>query len=77
MSPSPWRAWIEIQVRKRLTRPLMGRPPRGGRGLKYQEYILFGIRTASPSPWRAWIEIFFALITMFDSVVALPVEGVD
>ena len=54
-----------------------GRPPHGGRGLKYAPRKRRQIRTLSPSPRRAWIEILQIMTASVDIVVALPTEGVD
>ncbi len=59
-SPSSRRAWIEILAMAPFTAYLRGRPPRGGRGLKYIPPVLFDDWDASPSSRRAWIEIFCA-----------------
>ena len=42
----------------RMSALLSGRPPRGGRGLKYVGNAALVTGVASPSSRRAWIEIF-------------------
>ena len=56
-SPSSRRAWIEIKVPTIWKHFAPGRPPRGGRGLKYGDTSLFLVQRWSPSSRRAWIEI--------------------
>ena len=54
-----------------------GRPPHGGRGLKYSGDDIFAYAAPSPSPRRAWIEIDKDILEAYNAGVALPTEGVD
>ena len=54
-----------------------GRPPRGGRGLKFGVLDLALIVQLSPSSRRAWIEIPPLINSLTIVVVALLAEGVD
>ena len=56
-SPSPRRAWIEIQAVLLFCLKIHCRPPHGGRGLKYERGGEIKCLKLSPSPRRAWIEI--------------------
>ena len=57
-SPSPRRAWIEINLEDYDYSVWQSRPPHGGRGLKSPSRKRTGIKSPpSPSPRRAWIEI--------------------
>ena len=56
-SPSSRRAWIEICSRRELQQRRIGRPPRGGRGLKSAGSPRSCAAPGSPSSRRAWIEI--------------------
>ena len=55
----------------------MGRPPRGGRGLKFYVDGIRGKTEKSPSTRRAWIEIIKYGAGLVNSNVALHAEGVD
>ena len=54
-----------------------GRPPHGGRGLKYHFNPVSFLKASSPSPRRAWIEINKLINNTDINIVALPTEGVD
>ena len=56
---------------------VIGRPPRGGRGLKLQRTAQIRKSTVSPSSRRAWIEIMTADGRALGVEVALLAEGVD
>ena len=56
-SPSSRRAWIEIPPVTGFTPFMIGRPPRGGRGLKLKKKFKKSLTKWSPSSRRAWIEI--------------------
>ena len=77
MSPSPRRAWIEISAGATACRRPYGRPPHGGRGLKYKLVDDENGQSLSPSPRRAWIEIVRKAKNDVIDGVALPTEGVD
>ena len=53
------------------------RPPRGGRGLKYNVVAADALEVGSPSSRRAWIEIMSTARVRPAPVVALLAEGVD
>ena len=53
-----------------------GRPPRGGRGLKFGIAFDKTALILSPSARRAWVEIWMARMKARTSVVALREEGV-
>ena len=57
MSPSSRRAWIEIDDCPELIDYAPCRPPRGGRGLKFDVPVQAVLHHGSPSSRRAWIEI--------------------
>ena len=56
MSPSPRRAWIEIQLQCKAVKKLFGRPPHGGRGLKYFPARGIDKKAASSSTLRVQSE---------------------
>ena len=56
-SPSPRRAWIEIDECIGYLKQADSRPPHGGRGLKSLRRPVRAETYLSPSPRRAWIEI--------------------
>ena len=56
---------------------VVGRPPRGGRGLKFDALVVVGLEIESPSSRRAWIEISCYLLRWLSAAVALLAEGVD
>ena len=76
-SPSSRRAWIEIFERAQQPITAPGRPPRGGRGLKWIGMTLWSTLSPSPSSRRAWIEIQQAGPGPVLPRVALLAEGVD
>ena len=76
-SPSARRAWIEIHLGREMIRPALGRPPRGGRGLKSFDAKTSWIRDLSPSARRAWIEMESRKAQRETREVALREEGVD
>ena len=57
VSSSPRRAWIEIADKTEYLGCRHGRPPHGGRGLKYHLLLKVTRTDKSSSPRRAWIEI--------------------
>ena len=50
MSPSVWREWIEIAIKKRYGRLYAGLPPCGGSGLKYKAHRKQGHHTGGLPP---------------------------
>ena len=78
VSPSPWRAWIEICDISLKDLVITSRPPRGGRGLKFAvRSPVTGVPALSPSPWRAWIEMVTREEKNIYRIVALPTEGLS
>ena len=76
-SPSSRRAWIEIQTDFSPICYQNGRPPRGGRGLKFKMIENADSLEQSPSSRRAWIEMKTQYLPAPLSMVALLAEGVD
>ena len=66
-----------MQIGFGIHQKIPGRPPRGGRGLKYLDAVVDGVAVGSPSSRRAWIEIFANLPAAGPAAVALLAEGVD
>ena len=56
-SPSARRAWVEIARKSQRPVSKSGRPPQGGRGLKYIILVMVMSHASSPSARRAWVEI--------------------
>ena len=56
-SPPSQGAWIEIEEVQIMRRKMNGRPPRGGRGLKYRWLSRYWENAPSPPSRGAWIEI--------------------
>ena len=78
VSPSAGRAWIEIPVGSYVVYVRYRRPPRGGRGLKFQMIDMVNTGPlVSPSAGRAWIEIVQTNQPEQEELVALRGEGVD
>ena len=76
-SPSPRRAWIEIEAKVLGVTATPGRPPHGGRGLKSLfGYPFVGVPCRPPHGGRGLKLLILICIIIF-STVALPTEGVD
>ena len=60
-----------------LTDEQVGRPPRGGRGLKFADCVAACKDIVSPPSRGAWIEIIVAALSMPRSEVAPLAGGVD
>ena len=56
-SPPSRGAWIEIAFFRSMLPRLRGRPPRGGRGLKFELTDIPNLSKSSPPSRGAWIEI--------------------
>ena len=78
MSPSPWRAWIEM-IFADFVGIFSGLSPSPWRAwIEINSLTSGGFpNSTSPSPWRAWIEILGVISRADVYHVALPVEGVD
>ena len=78
MSPSPWRAWIEM-IFADFVGIFSGLSPSPWRAwIEINSLTSGGFpNSTSPSPWRAWIEIRDGRASRAVIQVALPVEGVD
>ena len=77
-SPPSRGAWIEIDRCQDVGSVAQCRPPRGGRGLKYQMKKWHDGVTPSPPSRGAWIEIWHSqLSTASTSRVAPLAGGVD
>ena len=77
MSPPARGAWIEITAPLLQARAACGRPPHGGRGLKY--FVSHGliIECESPPARGAWIEIIRYNSSKRAYFVAPRTGGVD
>ncbi len=76
-SPSPRRAWIEIE-RRHYSAFLLRRSPSPRRAwIEMTLVTVPPLQLMSPSPRRAWIEIVFKHWQLYRVRVALPTEGVD
>ena len=76
-SPPSRGAWIEIPTSCRNTPAQSGRPPRGGRGLKFPASYYNLSPQLSPPSRGAWIEIFRGYKTPPKPKVAPLAGGVD
>ena len=56
-SPPVWGAWVEMPCTPPPLPLRGGRPPCGGRGLKYAFLNESGLAAKSPPVWGAWVEI--------------------
>ena len=76
LSPSVWRAWIEMRLSDAANKPFES-PSVWRAWIEIPTPRGISTNTASPSVWRAWIEMRSNDFWLLHLLVALRMEGVD